>query len=82
MLEVNGTGVLKSDDLRPFLAGRLRRMTLGILPSKAISMNGPVKRIEHKGLGWSRVHKAKSLHDKVGLILITYREFSVIYFMH
>lgn len=54
------------DDMKPFLSGRLRRLTLSIVPIGRQSEAGTLRKVKHTSpSGGSRIKRARTIHEKV-----------------
>ncbi|XP_056020284.1 delphilin-like isoform X2 [Ostrea edulis] len=73
LLEINGFAVRKQEDIRPFLNGRLRRLSISVIPTgKRKEYKQVVKKnvqAQNPTGEWGRVKRAKSLHERMNEIL-------------
>ncbi|XP_061181898.1 delphilin-like [Saccostrea echinata] len=73
LLEINGFSIRKQEDIRPFLTGRLRRLSVSLIPTgRRKEYKRVVRRnVQAQNLAgeWGRVKRAKSLHDRMNEIL-------------
>jgi hypothetical protein len=71
LLEINGFSIRKQEDIRPFLSGRLRRLSISVIPTgKRKEYKHAVKKNvqgQNSTGEWGRVKRAKSLHERVRL---------------